>query len=294
MNWADRYRRTTDEPAEVPATPDAAVRYLLDGNARFIAEAVPDVSAPSTVPPADGVGFAAFPIATPPRQTPLCVVLGCSDARVPSELIFDVKPNQLFVVRVAGNVLGDECLGSVEYALHNFKDSLHLLVVLGHTGCGAVTAAVDAYLSPTRHNSIAFTRSLRAVVNHILIAVRGGAVSLEEFWGPAVTADPGYRAALIEVSVYLNAGMTAHHLREEVRPDETSGTRVVYGVFDVSTCRVIGPDLDPSTDDTSKLAPAPAHPDEMIALGRQIAASPMVARHLSDALRRTRYPGSGA
>src|SRR5687768_13990282 len=118
MDWADRFRRTADEPTEVPATPDAAVRSLLDGNARFIAEAVPGLSAPSTVPPADGAAFAALPAAAPPRQTPFCVVLGCADARVPSELVFDVKPNQLFVVRVAGNVLGDECLGSIEYALH--------------------------------------------------------------------------------------------------------------------------------------------------------------------------------
>jgi hypothetical protein len=117
-------------------------------------------------------------------------------------------------------------------------------------------------------------------------------MSLEEFWGPAVAADPGYRDALVEVSVYLNAGMTAYHLREEVRPEEVFGARVVYGVFDLATCRVIGPDLDLSTDDTSKLAAAPTHPDELVALARQIAASPMVARHLSDALRRTRYPGA--
>jgi carbonic anhydrase len=147
-------------------------------------------------------------------------------------------------------------------------------------------------MNPTRHNSIAFTRSLRAVVNHALVAVRGGAVSLEEFWGPAVTADPGYRNALLEVSVYLNAAMTAYHLREEVRPEEAFGTRVVYGVFDLATCRVIGPDLNPATDDTSKLATAPAHADELMALGRQISGSPMVARYLSEPLRRTRYPGA--
>lgn len=294
MDWADRFRRTSDELPEVPATPDDAVRYLLDGNARFIRDAVPGLPAPSTVPPSDGTALVALPVPPAPKQSPFSVVLGCSDARVPAELVFDVKPNQLFVVRVAGNVLGDECLGSIEYALNSFQDSVHLLVVLGHTGCGAVTAAVDAYLSPTRHNSIAFTRSLRSVVNHVLIAVRCAAVSLEEFWGPGVGADPGYRAALIEVSVYLNAGMTAYHLREEVRPDETSGFRVAYGVFDVATCRVIGPDLDPSTDDTSKLARAPVHSDELVALGRQIAASPMAAQHLSESLRQTRYPTTGS
>jgi carbonic anhydrase len=243
------------------------------------------------VPPPDGPGLIALPTLPVPRQAPFSVVLGCSDARVPSEIIFDVGPNSLFIVRVAGNVLADECLGSIEYALHNFKDSLHLLVVLGHTWCGAVGAAVDAYLSPTQHNSIAFTRSLRAVVNHVLIAVRGGAVSLEEVWGREVAGDPGYRAALVEVSVYLNAGMTAYHLQAEMRPEESFGVRVVYGVFDVATCRVIGPDLDPTTDDTSRLAPAPSKPDELVELGRLLAGSPMVARHLSEPMRRKRYPG---
>ena len=290
MDWARRYRRTEDEDPDLPGTPDEAVRHLLAGNARFIAEAAADVPAGSTVPPPDGPCLTTLPVVPTPRQSPFCVVLGCSDARVPSELVFDVKPNQLFVVRVAGNVLADECLGSIEYALHNFKDSVHVLAVLGHTRCGAVAAAADAYVSPTEHHGIAFTRSLRAVVNHLLIAVRGAAVALEEVWGKDVAVDPGYRDALIETSVYLNAGMTAYHLQQEMRPDQAFGAKVVYAVFDVATCRVIGPDLDPRTEDTSKLAPAPANPDELVELGRVIAGCPMVARHLSGRMRETRYP----
>jgi carbonic anhydrase len=289
MDWVSRFRRLIDEPIATPATPDEAVRRLLDGNARFIQEVVPDLPAASTVPTADPA--VSFPLAAPPKQAPFCVVLGCSDARVPLELVFEAGPNEFFVVRVAGNVLGDECLGSIEYALHNFKDSVHALVVLGHTGCGAVSAAVDAYLHPAQHSG-AFSRALRSVVQHVLVAVRGGAIALEAFWGPGVAADLGYRAALVEVSVYLNAGMTAFQLREEVRPEESFGTRAVWGVFDVSTCRVIGPDLDPSTDDMSRMALAPSRADELIALARQIAGSPMVARHLSPDLRRTRYPAT--
>ena len=293
MDWVSRFRRQSDEPSAIPATPDEAVSRLLDGNARFIREVAPDVPVASTVPPVDLAALAATPASPPPKQAPFCVVLGCSDARVPSELVFEAGPNELFVVRVAGNVLGDECLGSIEYALHHFKDSVHLLMVLGHTGCGAVSAAVDVYLKPTRISSGAFTRALRSVVNHALVAVRGGAISLEEFWGSGVAADPGYRAALVEISVYINAAMTAFQLHEEVRPEESFGTRAVYGVFDVATCRVIGPDLNPDTDDTSKLAAAPTHADELVALARQIAGSPMVARHLSEALRRTKK-ASGA
>jgi len=291
MGWVSRFRHFSAEPLATPATPEEAERRLLDGNARFIREVVPDVPAASTVRSSDPA--ATFPLDATPKQAPFGIVLGCSDARVPLELVFEAGPNELFVVRVAGNVLGDECLGSIEYALHNFKESVPLLVVLGHTGCGAVTAAVDSYLTPSRHNSSAFSRALRSVVNHALLAVRGGAMVLEEFWGAGVAADAGYRAALVEVSVYLNAGMTALQLREEVRPEEF-GTRAVYGVFDVATCRVIGPDLDPTTDDTSKLAAAPRHADELIALGRQIARSPMVARHLSEGLRRSRHSASGA
>jgi carbonic anhydrase len=208
-------------------------------------------------------------------------------------LIFEAGPNECFVVRVAGNILGDECLGSLEYALHNFKDSLKVMVVLGHTGCGAVTAAVDAYLNPTRANSIAFTRSLRAVVNHVLVAVRGAAVSLEGFWGTDVVKDPGYRNALVEMSVYINAALTAYHLGQEVRESGFSNTQVTWAVFDVASCNVIGPDLDEDTDDNGRLAAALSSSDELVALGRILAASPMAARHLSESFRRAHPQGSG-
>lgn len=279
MDWARRYRRTLDLSVELPETPDAVAEHLLKGNARFIEVAVPDVSAPTTVPGA--LSAVTGPAMLPPKQAPFGVVLGCSDARVPLELVFDTKPNQLFVVRVAGNVLGDECLGSIEYALYNFKSTVRLMVVLGHTGCGAVSAAVDTYLDPEKHNSIAFTRSLRSVVNHILLPVHGAALSLIEAWGADVVSDPGYREALIETSVYLNAGTTAFQLQEQIQASEDLGTRVAFAVFDIATCHVIGPDLNPNTDDTSKLAHAPRNSDDLIALGRQIAASPMVQRHLT-------------
>src|SRR5262245_38659697 len=138
MDWATRLRNQ-DRTTETPATPEAAVQALLAGNAAFVREVVPDSPTPSTIAPTACPG-------PPPKQSPYCVVLGCSDARVPVELVFDAGPNEFFVVRVAGNSLGDECFGSIEYALHTFKESVHLLTVLGHTRCGAVAAAVDAYL----------------------------------------------------------------------------------------------------------------------------------------------------
>src|ERR1700759_364349 len=117
MPWANRFRRNRESVAS-PTTPEAAVQTLLDGNAGFIREAMPDVPAPTTVGAPTGE-----PAPVPPTQAPFCIVLGCSDARVPLEMIFGAGPNEFFVVRVAGNVLGDECLGSIEYALHMFKES---------------------------------------------------------------------------------------------------------------------------------------------------------------------------
>ena len=85
---------------------------------------------------------------TAPAQRPYAAVLGCSDARVPIELIFNEGPNDLFVIRVAGNGLGTEVLGTLKYAVDHLRDSLKLVVVLGHSGCGAVSAAVDVFLNP--------------------------------------------------------------------------------------------------------------------------------------------------
>jgi len=73
-------------------------------------------------------------------QTPFAVVLGCADSRVPVELIFDQGPGDIFGIRVAGNVVEPGTLGSVEYAIRHLK--IHLVVILGHEGCGAVTAAM--------------------------------------------------------------------------------------------------------------------------------------------------------
>ena len=80
-----------------------------------------------------------------PKQRPFAAILGCSDARVPVELVFNEGPNELFVIRVAGNGLGTEVLGSLKYAVDHLSGSLKLIVVLGHSGCGALTSAVDVF-----------------------------------------------------------------------------------------------------------------------------------------------------
>jgi len=256
MDFVTRFRLPGDGAPHLPADAAEALGWLAEGNARFAAEQAGPLAAGGT-----------------PKQAPYGVVLGCSDARAPLELVFDAGPNELFVVRVAGNVLGDEALGSIEYALANFRPSLRLLTVLGHTGCGAVAAAVQAYLSPKHSAGIAFSRSVRAVVNHILTAVRSAALSLEQTWGAAVATDPGYPKALAEAAVYLNTAMTAYQLAQELRPED-AGVKVVQGVFDLAEGTV-------GTVGGGHLRPAPAGPQELVDLGLTLAATPRVTRHLN-------------
>lgn len=110
--------------------PDAALRRLREGNRRFRAD------------PYRGTG--ALEVARRAeysrRQEPLAAVLGCSDSRVPVEMVFGQGPGQLFVVRVAGHVVAPTQLGSLEFAVVQL--GVRLIVVLGHSGCGAVAATL--------------------------------------------------------------------------------------------------------------------------------------------------------
>ena len=118
------------------------------------------------------------------RQQPFAAVLGCSDARVPTEMIFDCACNELFVVRVAGNVLDQAELGSIDYAVENLSPHIKLLaVVLGHSQCGAVTAAVDAFLMPSQYLGLLSSHHVRSIVNGLFPAVRGAASALEAKFG---------------------------------------------------------------------------------------------------------------
>jgi carbonic anhydrase len=181
---------------------------------------------------------------SPPTQKPFAAVLACSDARVPTEMIFGQAVNDLFVVRVAGNVLGDECLGSLDYALTALGDSLQLVVVLGHSRCGAVTATVDAFLNPSQYLEVAASQPLRAVVNRIFPAVRGAHAALVAVYGRGVEDRPGFRDALLETAVPLNAAMSAATLRDEFAGQLGPDRKLVYGVYDLLTKR-INIQLDP-------------------------------------------------
>ncbi len=211
-----------------------------------------------------------------PKQAPFAVVVGCSDARVPPEMLFGQGFNDLFVIRVAGNVLADECWGSIDYALNLLADSIKLVVVLGHSGCGAVTAAVDAYLNPLRYSSARTTYMLRSILHRIFVPVHQAAKGIEKVWGPNAPSVPNYRTALIESSVCLNAAHAAYNLYVEAERSWKSDVLALFGVYNLFThqvsmppqsFRVASADSEPHVN----LAYAPTHPREFDSLALQMA-----------------------
>lgn len=130
---------------DVP-TPRQALQRLIDGNARFRDASVQNEARPWSRDHADN------------PQRPFAIVLGCSDSRTPVEILFDVGFGELFVVRIAGNIVAPSVVGSIEFAASQF--GTRLVVVMGHTGCGAVGATVRAIatgLGPESRNILAIT-----------------------------------------------------------------------------------------------------------------------------------------
>lgn len=122
------------------------------------------------------------------RQEPLAIILGCSDARVPAEIVFDQGLGDLFVIRVAGNIVAPSQLESIEFAASRF--GTRLVVVLGHSHCGAVMATIDELERPPEERS----RSLRSIVDRVRPAVE-----------PLVTSGVrGGRDALVAQAVQAN------------------------------------------------------------------------------------------
>src|SRR3954453_23878324 len=120
----------------MPTSPHEALRRLKEGNDRFAAG----------VPSTDSSTNHSRRIAFTERQEPFAIILGCSDARVPAEFVFDQGLGDLFVIRVAGNIVAPSQVGSVEFAAARF--GTRLVVVLGHTGCGAIEATIEALQQP--------------------------------------------------------------------------------------------------------------------------------------------------
>jgi carbonic anhydrase len=102
-------------------------------------------------------------------QRPLAIVLGCSDSRAPAEVVFDQGLGDLFVIRVAGNIVAPSQIGSVEFAAERF--GTRLVVVMGHTGCGAIDAAIEAVsrkAGPTSRNMMSIVDRVRPAVESLV------------------------------------------------------------------------------------------------------------------------------
>ena len=140
----------------------AALQELRAGNHRFVGKLGLE-SEPGLEARAARIGRHRLPR----EQEPMAIVLGCSDARVPAEIIFDQGLGDLFVIRVAGNIVAPSQVGSVEFAASAF--GTRLVVVLGHSNCGAVHATLEQLSRPVRDQS----RNLRSIVDRIRPAVEG-------------------------------------------------------------------------------------------------------------------------
>jgi carbonic anhydrase len=203
-----------------------------------------------------------------PKQRPFAAVLGCSDARVPVELIFNEGPNDLFVIRVAGNGLGTEILGSLKYAVDNLRGSLKLIVVLGHSGCGALTTAVDVFLNPANYLPLVTMHSLRRILDGLLVVVQASARRFQSAFGPEISHHPRYREALIEASIVTNAALAAHSIQQEFGTSDPAELQTVYGVYLLETRQVWAPHVGEMKG--IGLALAPRDPAAFIELGSAI------------------------
>jgi carbonic anhydrase len=199
----------TPDASEVQIAAEQGFQKLIAGNQRFMR------------------GQAKFPTVCKEtladlarEQKPFATILGCSDSRVPPELIFDANFGELFIVRVAGNVISPEVMGSLQYA------GAHLLtplfVVLGHAGCGAVKAALEYKL-----NGVQLRSRIQILVNNIL-------PGLSEF--DAQSSQEERLATAIEA----NVRWSMHQVLEtpEGQNGLKMGVKLVGAVYDITTGQV--------------------------------------------------------
>ncbi|HEX6576407.1 MAG TPA: carbonic anhydrase [Gemmatimonadaceae bacterium] len=159
-------------------------------------------------------------------QEPFAIILGCSDSRVPAELVFDQGLGDLFVIRVAGNIVASSQIGSVEFAAEKF--GTRLVVVLGHSQCGAITATLDELRRPTENQS----RGLRSIVDRVRPSVE---TVLDAHRG-------GNESSLVDAAVRANIRASVSHLRygSEIleRLADKDGLAVIGAEYSLDTGKV--------------------------------------------------------
>src|SRR5438128_6215778 len=185
-----------------------ALMRLQEGNGRFVASTAgtaPALSETRRLALAEG-------------QQPFAIILGCSDSRVPAELVFGQGFGDLFVIRVAGNIVAPSQVGSVEFAAARF--GTRLVVVLGHTECGAITATIEELRQAAPHQST----GLRAIVDRIRPAVE-----------PLLATPLGQHAeALVAHAVRANIRAAADHLRH--------GSAILERLVERDGLLIVGPE----------------------------------------------------
>ena len=201
-----------------PKTAEQALEMLKQGNARF----VENLQNPQSTLLASN--------ALTHVHEPFAIILGCSDARVPAEIVFDQGLGDLFVIRVAGNVVAPSQIGSVEFAAEKFGTKL--VVVLGHSHCGAVTACVETLINPDQQ----FSPNLRSIVDRI----RPSVYNLHEIYtanGQDIDAQE-----LINRGIKANVRMSVTQLKHGSRILEdavNNGSLIIVGaVYDLDTGKV--------------------------------------------------------
>lgn len=217
-----------------------------------------------------------------PKQMPFALMLGCSDARVPTELLFGQEFNDIFNIRVAGNVLAEEGVGSLLYALRSFtperegpnQRSLRVAAVIGHRGCGAVKATLQAFLDPIKDAAV-FGEPIGAILRRITSpALVLATEAINIVFGEGLGSDPAMLRTAIDLTVYLNAAWGAHQVHEWVEregPEISSRVGVIYGVFDPHDWRVRSLPPVEGKPEPETFGRPPANQDELRSLAIAIA-----------------------
>ncbi len=198
-----------------PETGQQALDILKEGNVRYVSSL--NESHPQMQDRPELVA----------EQNPIAIILGCSDARVPVEIVFDQKLGELFVIRVAGNIVAPSQIGSIEFAAAKF--GTRLVVVLGHSHCGAVTACVESLINPAQN----YTPNLQSIVDRI----RPSVYNLHELataGGEDVDADE-----LIDRSIRANVRMSVSQLKH--------GSRILEDMVDSGELLIVGAEYDLTT-----------------------------------------------
>ena len=183
-----------------------ALDRLKEGNQRFVANARDQ----------DATQYHTRRAELAAGQQPFAIILGCSDSRVPAELVFDQGLGDLFVIRVAGNIVAPSQVGSVEFAAARYDT--RLVVVLGHSQCGAILATLEEMQRPTENQS----RNLKAIVDRVRPSVE---TVMEAHRG-------GHPDRIVEAAVRANIRASVDHLRH--------GSELLENLIDREGLAVVG------------------------------------------------------